>query len=215
MALRNMPIDRKLDCCMPVAPSPDNCDSALPSVVPVSPNTVDEPGGSVPPVLKKLLSALATFCWLPLKPLPLRAWPERRGQVRAAHVGAGVAELARRSRPAGWWSRARRIVPPRPPAAEGSCSCASGSCRWRTARRRCRARRRPVTLVRSAPVGRPRRCRAAAVDITQAAVDRERADRVAGRQRAAVDVHRRQSASPADRAAGVHRQTRWPRRSSH
>ena len=40
-------------------------------------------GGSVPPPLKKLLSALATFCWLPLR----RCRAEARRQVEEHVVG--------------------------------------------------------------------------------------------------------------------------------
>ena len=42
----------------PVAASPESCVSALPRLAPVSPKTVTKPGGSVPPLLKKLLSAI-------------------------------------------------------------------------------------------------------------------------------------------------------------
>ena len=42
--------------------------SALPRLPPVSPNTLTKLGGSAPPLLKKLLSALATLRWLTLRP---------------------------------------------------------------------------------------------------------------------------------------------------
>ena len=54
--------------CAPVAASPLSSVSALPRFAPVRPNTLTKPGGSAPPLLKKLLSPLATFCWLALRP---------------------------------------------------------------------------------------------------------------------------------------------------
>ena len=58
-------IASKVVCCEPVAVSPETC---------VRPAGVSPPNtsGMPPLVLKKLMSALATFCWLPLRP-PSRA----------------------------------------------------------------------------------------------------------------------------------------------
>ena len=50
-------------CCAPVAGSPESSVSALVRLLPVRPNTLRKFGGSAPPLLKKLLSVLATFCW--------------------------------------------------------------------------------------------------------------------------------------------------------
>ena len=57
-------------CWPPVAASPECCDSALLRSPPVRPNTLTKAAGSVPPLLKKLLSALATFCGLAPAPGP-------------------------------------------------------------------------------------------------------------------------------------------------
>ena len=46
----------------PVATSPSNCVSAFARLPPVKLKTETKFGGSAPPELKKLLSALATFC---------------------------------------------------------------------------------------------------------------------------------------------------------
>ena len=64
--LRNWLPIWKPACCAPVAASPESCESALPRLAPVNPKIVTKPGGSVPPLLKKLLSELATLSWLPL-----------------------------------------------------------------------------------------------------------------------------------------------------
>jgi hypothetical protein len=48
-------------CWASVAASPESWLSALARLAPVSPKMVTKLGGSVPPLLKKLLSALVTF----------------------------------------------------------------------------------------------------------------------------------------------------------
>ena len=55
-------------CWPPVAASPESWLNALPRLLPVRPNTLTKPGGSAPPLLKKLLSAVATLRWLTLRP---------------------------------------------------------------------------------------------------------------------------------------------------
>ena len=56
-------IASKVVCCEPVASSPETC--VRPAGV-SAPNTIGMP----PVVLKKLVSALATFCWLTFRPPP-------------------------------------------------------------------------------------------------------------------------------------------------
>jgi len=58
-------------CWPPVAVSPDTCVSAVLRGAPVNPNTLTKPGGSVPPLLKNLLSEVAMFCWLRLTVEPV------------------------------------------------------------------------------------------------------------------------------------------------
>ncbi len=53
----------KVACCDPVASSPETC------VRPAGESEA-KPTGMPPVVLKKLVSALATFCWLTLRPPP-------------------------------------------------------------------------------------------------------------------------------------------------
>jgi len=61
-----MPMNRfiasKVVCCEPVADSPEACVSALPRPAPLRPNRETNAGGNAPPLLKKVLIALATFC---------------------------------------------------------------------------------------------------------------------------------------------------------
>jgi hypothetical protein len=59
--LRNWLPIWKPACCAPVAASPESWLSALARLPPVNPNTLTKPGGSAPPVLKKVLSAPATL----------------------------------------------------------------------------------------------------------------------------------------------------------
>ena len=54
--------------------------SAFVRLLPVRPNTLRKFGGSVPPLLKKVLSVVATFCWF------------------CVHAGAGAPSAAVRSR---------------------------------------------------------------------------------------------------------------------
>ena len=63
MTPRNWLVSWNAPCCAPVAASPESSDSALARLPPVRPNTLAKPGGSAPPLLKKSLIALATFCW--------------------------------------------------------------------------------------------------------------------------------------------------------
>ncbi len=60
----------KVVCCEPVAVSPEVCDSAAERLLPVRPNSATKPGGSAPPLLKKLLSVDATVCGLPGSEVP-------------------------------------------------------------------------------------------------------------------------------------------------
>jgi hypothetical protein len=55
-------------CWPPVAASPESWLSALPRLPPVRPKIGRKPGGSVPPLLKKVLSEPVTFLWLVLRP---------------------------------------------------------------------------------------------------------------------------------------------------
>src|SRR5262249_45505547 len=68
--------------------SPERSVSALPRLAPVRPKMVTNAGGSVPPLLKKLLSALATLHWLMLKPQvsALGDWASVAVRFRTASV---------------------------------------------------------------------------------------------------------------------------------
>ena len=75
----NRPIALNVVCCDPVATSPDTCDR--PAGV-SAPNTIGMP----PVVLKKLVNALATFCWLTLRPPP-KFGRRRRKVQRQIEIG--------------------------------------------------------------------------------------------------------------------------------
>ena len=80
------------------------------------PKTGRKSGGSAPPLLKKVLSALATFCWLMAQTADPRVSRKIGGEVQD-HVGRGVAQA--RAKPAGRLAVVRLLkVPLSPPAAE-------------------------------------------------------------------------------------------------
>ena len=68
----------KVACCEPVASSPETC--VRPAGVKV-PNTIGMP----PVALKKLVNALATFCWLTFSPPP-KFGPEDGGVKFSARL---------------------------------------------------------------------------------------------------------------------------------
>ena len=72
-------------CSASAATSPEICEIALPRLPPVRPKTGAKFGGSVPPELKKLLMAVATFCWLTFNPPPAPSFAAVR--VRSASLG--------------------------------------------------------------------------------------------------------------------------------
>src|SRR5215472_14318438 len=74
MTPRNWLVSWNATCCAPVAASPESSVSALPRLTPVSPKRFANVGGSVPPLLKKALIALATLHWLMLKAQALAAF---------------------------------------------------------------------------------------------------------------------------------------------
>jgi hypothetical protein len=57
--------------CAPVAGSPESCESAFAKLLPVNPKREANAGGNAPPLLKKLLIAVATLHWLMLNPQPI------------------------------------------------------------------------------------------------------------------------------------------------
>src|SRR5215813_6020338 len=67
MTPRNWLVSWNAPCCAPVAASPESSVSALPRLTPVSPKRFANAAGSVPPLLKNALIALATLHWLMLK----------------------------------------------------------------------------------------------------------------------------------------------------
>jgi hypothetical protein len=79
MTPRNWLVSWNAACWPPVAASPESSVSALPRLTPVRPKMLANAGGSVPPLLKNALSALATLHWFTLKaqanaPAPLAAF---------------------------------------------------------------------------------------------------------------------------------------------
>ena len=161
--------------------------SALPRLPPVRPKTLTKPGGSAPPLLKKLLSASATLLLVLAQRAAYPASPERRGQIQD-HVGRGVAEARREARRQAW--RGQAVEPGAAAAARrrqdgvGARDVAAGpEHRLHGAGERRGAGDIGAVGLRGRDlddVGRGRRQH-------QVALHRERADRVAGRERAAVD----------------------------
>ena len=195
-------------CWAPVAASPESWESALPRLAPVRPKMVTKSGGSAPPLLKKLLSAVATLRWLMLRPsgpAPRCRARQGGGEVQD-HVGVGVAQVrgeadrqvARRQS-----CRTCRCARPRPTV---WCRCARRSCRTRTppapCRRAWRCRRRHVggRAVRGIDLHEVERARLE----REIAADRHRAGRVAGSERAAaVDRGRAYRAGAGEQGTAV------------
>ena len=132
---------------------------------------------------ERVSSAPATAFWLRVVPDSCHYWRDRRVQRHQQRVGRRVAQLAaQRRRQAAGLQRVN--VPERPPAPRGSCSCSTRSCRGRRSRDGAAERRGAghVGAVRGrGETSTTSRCRPE----HQIAVDGDRADRVAGRQRAA------------------------------
>src|ERR1700730_14185161 len=119
MMPRNWFINWHAGCCGPVAPSPDNCESALLRLPPVRKNRLPKLGGSVPPLLKKLLIPVATleafFGRAPDRP---NSAVKFRKTLFASYAKAekklgGALNGATRS----------KVVPPRPPSACSTVYC--------------------------------------------------------------------------------------------
>ena len=192
-------------CWPPVAASPESWLSALPRLPPVWANTLTKPGGSVPPLLKKVLSEVATLRWLMLRPpVPICCWPERRREVQD-RVGRGVAQArGEAGREAGGGE-----------AAEGTGAAARGREDGVGARD---VGSRPEHRLHGAGEARGTRdvgavgSRGRDLDDVgggrrqhQVALHGQGADRVAGRERAAVDGGVADRAVAAEHAAGVDR----------
>ena len=95
MTPRNWLVSWNAPCCAPVAASPESSVSALPRLTPVSPKRFANAPGSVPPLLKNALIALATLHWLMLKaqvnaPDPLAAFGTPSGLSPISPPSAAV-----------------------------------------------------------------------------------------------------------------------------
>src|SRR5436190_14903616 len=80
-------------CCAPVAGSPERRVSAFARLPSVRLNRARKPGGSVPPLLKKLLIAAATLHWLMLNPQPSALGALELPAVAAALGLPGAADV--------------------------------------------------------------------------------------------------------------------------
>lgn len=75
--------------CAPVAASPESCESAFAKLLTVNLKRERNACGSVPPLLKKLLIAVATLHWLMLNPQPIVAATIRRFVAKLSAVALG------------------------------------------------------------------------------------------------------------------------------
>jgi len=95
MMPRNWLVSWNAPCCAPVAGSPESSVSALARLAPVRPKIGTNAGGSVPPLLKNALSALATLRWLLLSPAaPRSPGPPSMVSPPSAAMMFSVASLA-------------------------------------------------------------------------------------------------------------------------
>ena len=89
--MRNWLAIRKPTCCAPVAASPESCVERIAEIGAGEIEDGTKFAGNAPPLLKKLLSASATFCWFWLS---RRALPENGGEVQQ-DFGRGIAQVGR------------------------------------------------------------------------------------------------------------------------